>query len=117
MVLDGEHVIHAHMMHGVVRWPVEKAMRGAEEVSRRTFVVPDADAGIEWARSQVGRKYDFAGAFGIALAPDRRWQEDDAWFCHELCAATIHKAGRRLFEDSGVVSDSALMMAAQCECG
>ena len=110
MVVDGDHVIHATFFRGVVRDPIDDAMRCQVLVDVRSYTVPNAKAGLAWARSQVGKDYDHSGAFGLSIAPDRNWQEDDAWFCHELCAGAIHHAGRRLFRQTGHVSDTALLL-------
>jgi uncharacterized protein YycO len=110
MILDGDHVIHATMLHGVVRQPISESLHGQKVVEVVSFSVPDASVGIDWAFGQIGKPYDFAGAFGLSLSPDRRWQEDDKWFCHELCASAIQKAGRNLFIDVGHVTDSHLLL-------
>ena len=111
MILDGDHVIHATMTHGVIRQTLADAMKGQIIVGTREYDVPDLEAGLAWARTQVGTDYDFEGAFGLSLAPDRAWMENDSWFCHELSAAFLHKCGRKLFERFGHVTDTALMMA------
>ncbi len=110
MLIDGDWVIHATMFHGVVRVPASQAMQGQVLVAYRHYLVPDPEAGLAWARSQVGKSYDFAGAVGLSLKPDRHWQKDDRWFCHELCAAAIHQAGRQLFASAGHVTDTALLL-------
>ena len=42
---------------------------------------------IRWARSQLGKKYDFAGALGFVFP----WVKDDTndWFCSEICTAIL----------------------------
>jgi len=110
MIMDGDHVIHATMLHGVVRQHLDDALRGQKVVEVVSYSVPDSVAGLDWANTQVGKPYDFAGALGLSLSPNRLWQEDDKWFCHELCAATIHKAGRKLFIDAGHVTDTHLLL-------
>jgi hypothetical protein len=110
MILDGDHVIHATMLHGVVRQPLAHVLRSQKVVARREYDVPDLDAGLVWARSKVGTPYDSKGALGISLKPDRQWQEDDKYFCHELCAAFIHACGRKLFDRFGHVTDTALLL-------
>jgi len=85
-------------------------MRGQILVERREYSVPNAEAGLAWARGQVGKRYDFLGAFGLSLKPDRDWQEDDRWFCHELCSAAILAAGRKLFTKCGYVTDTVLLL-------
>lgn len=110
MILDGDSIIEAHMLHGVRRVPVVEGLRGCIEVARVNYHVPDAQTGIEWARSQIGKKYDWLGAFGLALAPDRNWLDESKWFCFEFIAAAIEHAGRKIFSDVGHVSGSELLM-------
>jgi uncharacterized protein YycO len=110
MILDGEYIIEAHMMHGVRRVPLAEAMKGCVEVDRIAYQVPDAEAGLGWARDQVGKGYDWQGAFGLALSPDREWQDEGKWECFELVAATLAHAGREIFQDVGHVSGTLLLM-------
>lgn len=112
MILDGDHVIHATMLHGVVRQPLAEALQGQVLVARKEYAVPDLAAGLAWARSQMGKRYDFKGAFGLSLAPERDWQADDMWFCHELSAGHVHGCGRQIFDKFGHVTDTALLLAA-----
>lgn len=110
MILDGDHVIHATMLHGVVRQPMFEALKRQVVVARMEYEVPNLKAGLAWARTKIGTDYDFKGAFGVSLEPDREWQSDDKFFCHELCAAFIHACGRKLFNKCGHVTDSALLL-------
>lgn len=66
--------------------------------------VPDEKAGYDFAVAQVGKKYDWSGIFGI-IFQNRKWEDDDKWFCAELVEATCIAAGRRRFrsEISGVL--------------
>ena len=110
MILDGDHVIHATMLKGVVRQPLAEVLQSQKVVARREYDVPDIAAGLAWARSKVGTRYDIEGALGVSLKPDRQWQDDDKYFCHELCAAFIHACGRKIFGRFGHVTDSALLL-------
>lgn len=110
MILDGDQVIHATMMNGVIRQPLVEALKTQTVVTTRVYEVENAEAGLEWAKKQIGKSYDFKGAFGIALSPDRNWVEDDSWFCHELCAAYLHACGKKVFRQFGHVTDSALLL-------
>ena len=111
MILDGDYVIHATMRHGgVIRQPLAEALKNQQVVTTRVFQVDNLENGIDWAKKQIGKSYDFKGAFGIALTPDREWIEDDSWFCHELCAAFLHNSGKKLFREFGHVTDSALLL-------
>ena len=60
-----------------------------------SLALNDEAAAFAFARSQVGKPYDWAGVFGC-LAHDRDWQQDDAWFCSELAAATALAGNTRL---------------------
>lgn len=110
MIEDGDFVIEANMLHGVRRVLRDEAMKGLTVVQTVSFSVPDADAGLRWARDQVGQEYDFKGAFGLALAPDRNWIESGSWFCYELAAGAILQAGRDAFRLIGHVTESQLLL-------
>lgn len=110
IVMHGNDAYHATMIHGVVHATAEDALHGQVVVAQRDFEVPDLTAGIEWVKTQVGKPYDFKGAFGLSLSPDRIWGSQESWFCHELCAATLEAAGRKLFIDAGHVNDSSLLL-------
>jgi uncharacterized protein YycO len=38
---------------------------------------------------QLDKPYDYSGVWGF-LTRDRKWQEDDRWFCSELVAAALN---------------------------
>lgn len=110
LIKDGDYLIEASMEHGVRRVPAAVALKGLTVVEEVSYSVPDANAGLTWLRTQVGLPYDWAGAFGLALAPDRDWTESDKWFCFELAAATLVNAGRADFrDDAGHISGNLLM--------
>ena len=101
---------HATMRHGVVKEPIEQALKGQQVIARRDFDVPNPQAGIDWLDTQIGKPYDWRGAVGVSLSPDRVWGSEESWFCHELCAAALRAGGRHLFIESGHVNDSALLL-------
>lgn len=109
LIVDGDYMVEAAMLHGVRRVLKDEAMKGQFVVRTVTFNVPDAEAGLAWLRTQVGLKYDFTGAFGIALSPDREWAEESKWFCFELAAATLEAAGRILFRTYGHIAENQLL--------
>jgi uncharacterized protein YycO len=109
LIVDGDYLIEASMTHGVRRVPFSEAMKGLKEVARVTYNVPNAEEGIEWARAQVGSKYDFKGAFGLALSPYREWAEETSWFCYELAAACLAKAGKDVFRSTGHITEVTLL--------
>lgn len=109
IVVDGDNAIEATMLHRVRRVPLAEALRGAAIVATVDYQVVDAEAGLVWCRQQVGKPYDFKGAFGVGLKPDRNWQKDDAWFCYELGAATLVQAGLDIFADCGHINGNILL--------
>lgn len=116
IIIDGDsgYAIEASMMHGVRRVNVDVALSGSKVVKRMDFEVEDAEAGLLALREIAwrGAKYDFKGALGLALEPDRNWQEDSEWFCSELFAYGLQKAGRPLFGDNARVTPYMLMCIA-----
>lgn len=110
MVRVGNDLVHASMLRGVIKQPYQEAMKGQYIVALRVYNVPDVEAGIKWLDNQIGKPYDWKGAFGIALDPYREWREDDSWFCHELCAGFLAACGKKTFLNYGHVTDTALLM-------
>ena len=41
--------------------------------------------------SQIGKSYDYIGILGFLI--NRNWQQEDSWFCSELLAWSLNKAG------------------------
>lgn len=46
---------------------------------------------LSFAIDQVGKPYDYAGVLLFSFAP--RWNDKRRWFCSELTAAALHRAG------------------------
>lgn len=135
LIVDGETCLEATMLHGVREVPRTLALKGQTIVKQTQYTVPDAKAGLAWGRAQVcvyepnlnpllpkrvrraavailrlrRNNYDFKGAFGLSLAPDRDWSEEDCWFCYELVAGVLRAAGRPLFANLSHVGETALM--------
>jgi hypothetical protein len=106
LIVDGDYYIEAHMRYGVRR--SKDGLTGLDIVKAVNFWVPDAELGIAWARNQVGKKYDWPGAFGLALDPGRDWQDPDSWFCYELAAGVIVNSGRDAFASKGHITETTL---------
>ena len=81
---------------GVVVVPMAERLALASRAVLVEFTVPDRDAVLDAALSQIGKPYDWLGVAGIALR-GRDWQEDDCWFCSELVAWAFSEAGFPLF--------------------
>jgi hypothetical protein len=110
VIVDGDQGIEASMLHGVRRGALADILAGSIVVATVDYQVEDAEAGLAWARGEAGRRarYDFGGAFGL-LEPGRDWQDPIAWFCFELAAMALEKAGRRLFRNAAHVTASHLL--------
>jgi uncharacterized protein YycO len=109
VIVDGDHVLHATIKKGVVREPASKVLSKYPKQIICHYAVTDAGAGLAWARSQIGKPYDLKGAFGLAISPDRDWQEDDSWFCFEIAAGALKAAGLDVFHHTGHITSSHLM--------
>lgn len=113
-VIDGEFVIEAIALHGVVRTPL--ALRQAEDPrwSISALRCPNPSAVIAAASSQIGKPYDYTGVLGIGL--HRNWQKGDRWFCSELVAWAFEQSGSPLFRAHAVhrVTPQDLWMLQPC---
>jgi len=119
LVVDGDHALEARMLWiegrqirtGVRRVPLEEALSGATVTQELNYQVPDAPAGLAWGREMAEKRvpYDFKGAAGLSIEPDRNWQEEDKFFCHEFSGTVIHKSGLILFPDCGHLTERELM--------
>jgi len=94
-IIDGENVIEAIALHGVVRTPL--ATRKAQDTSWEVATLPcrDPAAVIAAAATQIGKPYDYTGVLGLGLHRD--WQQTDRWFCSELVAWSFEQGGSPLF--------------------
>lgn len=88
-------VIEAAAFHGVREISASEFLAGKTSTLIREIPVPDDAAAIAFARTQVGKPYDYLGVAGIGLHRD--WQQDDRWFCSELVEAAAAAGGRPRF--------------------
>lgn len=88
-------VIEAIAFGGVVEKPLAELQAYASELAFKEIPVPFPDSGIAWARSQLGKPYDYLGVLGIGL--HREWFSDGSWWCSELLEEAIYQAGRQRF--------------------
>lgn len=49
------------------------------------------DAAETWLSLQLGKEYDYGALYSFYMRPD--WEDDKKWFCSELVAAALVKAG------------------------
>lgn len=54
-------------------------------------VLKDEAAAQAFTKAQLGKPYDKAALWGIALL--RNWEYDNAWYCSELVCATLQAGG------------------------
>lgn len=111
ILVDGRFGIEASMTHGVRRAELHEMLKGQTVVTQKRYEVPYAQKGIDWARDTAARKakYDWPGAFGLGLAPDRDWQNEEDWFCFELFGNAMAKSGRKPFDNNARITAYMLM--------
>lgn len=109
LVVDCGYAIEAKMFYGVKKTPIDQVVNNSIVVKEVDYEVEDVNAGISWLRFQVGKSYDWLGVFGLVWNQDRDWQDESNWFCFELAAATLHHAGRKIFNSDALVTGSMLM--------
>ena len=78
-------------------------------VAIKKYPINNKEAAITFLKSQLGKKYDYLGALGLALAPSRKWDEDDSWFCYELAANAISAGGGEQFSNLNHITETALL--------
>jgi uncharacterized protein YycO len=93
IVLPDGTLLGARMVNGVQIRPADYC--NFSRVDIYETIVPVNDTLIyDFARSQVGKPYDWKGIINIGL--ERNWQEPDSWFCSELAAWCFTQAGTPL---------------------
>lgn len=91
--LDDQKVIGALALQGVKEYSI--ANRLAYSTKYEFRVLEGSQQGAEdYAHSQIGKGYDYAGVAGIVFGT-RRWEDDDKWFCSELVAKAALVSGNR----------------------
>lgn len=99
-IIDGDTVIQAKMLDGVVRTPLADAIAAAARYAIIEVPANDPDAVIAAAASQLGKPYDYLGVIGLGLHRD--WQEESAWWCSELPAWAFAQAGEPIFRADSI---------------
>lgn len=106
---DPEVLYETTLSTGVRKISKFVALREIEVVKTVTYNVPNAEAGMEFLRKQLGKKYDLKGATGLGLKPDRNWADDNKWFCYELAAGVLSASGLDIFDNLSHVNETFLM--------
>lgn len=96
IVTPEDTVIEALAWKGVVETPFAEFSERISKYDVKFIEVPDAAAGIAWARSQVGQRYDWWSVIGLGLR--REWGRPNDWNCGELCEGAVERSGRTRFD-------------------
>lgn len=94
-IVDGNQVIEAVALDGVVTTPIASRLKQDPSWIISALPCNDPEAVTAAARTQIGKPYDYTGVLGIGLHRD--WQQDDRWFCSELVAWAFAQGGNPLF--------------------
>lgn len=84
---DREITVGARSIGGVRARPCAKDRYSRVE----QFTAKGILQAYEWARTQIGKPYDFSAVAGIAV--DRNWRDETKWFCSELIVASFEHVG------------------------
>lgn len=99
-LIDGDSVIEAVALNGVVRTPLARRQAADPRWAISPLPCRDADTVIAAAASQIGKPYDYTAVIGLGL--HREWRDDDSWFCSELVAWAFVQAGSPLFRSDSL---------------
>ena len=111
-------VLESTFTHGGVKLASIDVFKSRATATRIIQVpVPDRTAAIAAGMTQLNKPYDYTAIAGI-LANKRRWQEDDMWFCTELCAYVVQSGGALYFApaDIPLITPQRLLVAISKPC-
>ena len=89
-IIDGDLVIEAKMFKGVIYSQIDE-YKGRGSYLVVDIPVEDELKAIGFARMQLGKSYDLAGAVGLPFRAS--WQDQSKWYCSELLAAACAAGG------------------------
>ena len=87
-------VIEARMLHGVIATPVAEYLARYTATERVDVACPSPEAGLHWARGQIGAGYDYGAVvrfISSSLGRDHRRLRQ----CVELAEMALIEAGRQ----------------------
>lgn len=93
MTIIDDKAYEATMLHGCRVVPVDVAMEGVAYYRDMFIEVEDVQAMIDFGNAQIGKGYDFAGAFGIPFLASEDWADWSKFWCSELCFTQLGAAG------------------------
>lgn len=95
---DGETVIESTAKHGGVNLSTLTELKKINEyVEVCPYFVEHPNLAYDFAKSQIGKGYDFKYIFSFIIS--REWQDQTKWACSELVYASLMAGGRRIFRD------------------
>jgi hypothetical protein len=84
-VVDGDYVIEARALKGVVRTPLKEFIARYNRIEIATLpTLRDHEQIMKLSELEMGKPYDFSAVFGIAFRTG--WADPSKWFCSELVA-------------------------------
>lgn len=98
ITIIGDRAYEASMTHGCRAGTVAELMAGIVVYRDMPVWVPDIDAAIAFAESQMGKGYDWLGAIGIPFTYSEDWADDSKWWCSDLAFAILLAGGTRLYD-------------------
>lgn len=88
-LMSDETLLGALPNHGVqVRKPEDLL-----KFKRSLILEAPVENGWEFAKTQIGRPYDWGAIIGMGIPFPRDWHDDSRWFCSELIIASLLEAG------------------------
>jgi hypothetical protein len=91
VVEDEGHVIEAVMLKGVVRTPMVEFLARYDKTERVANECPHPEVALTFARSQIGRGYDWLAAVGTWFG--KTLDDGSAWQCAEFKNACLEAGG------------------------
>lgn len=93
-------LIGAMAQGGVRKYDFQKRLDKSSAAAIMTIEEADYDLAIQFAKSQIGKPYDWAGVFGLWFHRD--WEDTENWWCSELVAAALSAGGFKPFSNSAM---------------
>lgn len=90
LLTDGGQMVSA-LPGGVREWGLAELRLAQDETLSLPCTLEQRTAALAFARSQIGKGYDYAGVLCFSFAA--RWQDHHRWFCSELTTAALVHAG------------------------
>lgn len=94
-IVDGDDAIGALAFEGVKVRNIKDVIDEASDY-RVVIVEGDEQKAIEYAKSKIGKKYDWLAIFGIGLKTG--WESSGRYMCSEFVNQALIEGGTKLFD-------------------